>query len=106
LELSWRCLEYCEIEELLLVPQGTNVAKDLLLRSAVQNTRFEMNEKGVELASEAHMAFACAQETEPVAKHRMIFDKPFLVLMQRSASKMPYFAFWVDNPEALVSWKQ
>jgi len=35
----------------------------------------------------------------------MIFDKPFLVLVQRSDAKMPYFALWVDNPEILVSWK-
>jgi hypothetical protein len=97
--------EYSEIEELRLVPKGTNVAKNLLLRSAVQNTVFAMNEKGVELKSEAHMAFGCAKEEEPVRKHRMIFDKPFLILMQRTAAATPYFALWVDNPELLVSWK-
>ncbi len=64
-----------------------------------------MNEKGVELKSEAHMAFGCAKQEAPVPKHRMIFDKPFLILMQRRDAKTPYFVFWVDNPEALVSWK-
>ena len=41
--------EYSEIEGLRLVPRSTNVAKDLLLRSAVENTFFEMSEKGVAL---------------------------------------------------------
>ena len=51
------------------------------------------------------MAFGCAKQAEPVPKHRMIFDKPFLILMQRRNAKTPYFAFWVDNAEVLVSWK-
>jgi hypothetical protein len=38
-------------------------------------------------------------------QHVMVFDKPFLILMQKRDSKVPYFAFWVDNIEALVSWK-
>jgi len=97
--------EYSEIEGVRLVSKGTNVAKDLMLISAVQNTAFEMNEKGVELKSEAHMAFACAAQKEPPPKHKMIFDKPFLILMQRSDATTPYFAFWIDNPEVLASWK-
>jgi hypothetical protein len=97
--------EYSEIEGLHLVPNDASVAKDLVLMSAVQNTVFEMNEKGVELKSEAHMEFACAKQETPVSKHKMIFDKPFLILMQRRNANTPYFAFWVDNPEALVSWK-
>jgi hypothetical protein len=97
--------EYHELEGLILIPKGTNIAKDLVLRSAVQNTVFELNEKGVELKSEAHMAFGCAKQQEPVPKHTMLFDKPFLILMQRRDAKMPYFALWVDNPEALISWK-
>jgi hypothetical protein len=97
--------EYSEIEYLHLIPKATNVATDLILRSAVQNTKFEMNEKGVELKSEAHMAFACAQREQPIPKHKMIFDQPFFVLLQRADAKMPYFALWVDNPEILVSWK-
>lgn len=96
---------YSEIEKLHLIPKGANIAKDLILISAVQNTMFEMNEKGVELKSEAHMSFACAKQQEPVAKHRMIFDKPFLILMQRSDAQTPYFAFWIDNAEVLTSWK-
>jgi len=97
--------EYSEIEGQVLIPKAANVAKDLILMSAVQNTAFEMNEKGVELKSEAHLSLSCAKQEEPVAKHAMIFDKPFLILMQRRDATMPYFALWVDNPEALINWK-
>jgi hypothetical protein len=76
----------------------------LIYQSVV--TRFEMNEKGVELKSEAHMGFGCAKEDVPPVGHRMIFDKPFLVLMLRHGAKTPYFVFWVDNAEALVAWAQ
>ncbi len=96
--------KYSEIENQWLLPAGTNIAKDLLLQSAVQNIFFEMNEKGVELKSEAHMGFACAKESPPVLKHRLVFDKRFLVLLQRTNAPMPYFALWLDNPELLIPW--
>ncbi len=61
-----------------------------------------MNEKGVELRSEAHAAFGCAKQGPPVPQHRMIFDKPFLILLERTNAPMPYFALWVDNSELLM----
>ena len=94
--------EYSEIEGLHLVPQGANIAKDLVLLSAVQNTQFELNEKGAVLRSEAHMSIGCAKQQEPVPKHKLVFNKPFLVLLERTDAKMPYFAVWVDNAELLV----
>jgi hypothetical protein len=96
--------EYSEIETRWLVPTDGKVAPDLLLLSALQTIKFEMNEKGVELRSEAHMAFGCGKEGEPHRKHLMIFDQPFLVLLERTGARMPYFALWVDNPELLVPW--
>jgi hypothetical protein len=97
--------EYSEIEELRLVSTNANVAKDLVVRSALQNTKFEMNEKGVELRSEAEMSIGCAQHVSPPITHRMIFDRPFLIMMERTNVAVPYFALWVDNPEILVAWK-
>ena len=93
---------YEEIEGLHLIVKNPNVAKDLLLLSAVQNTRFQMDEKGVRLKSEAHLAFGCAAHITPVPQHVMIFDKPFLIMLQRVEAKTPYFALWVDNPDILV----
>jgi hypothetical protein len=95
--------EYREIIGLHLASR--NLVTDAYISSALQNTRFEMNEKGVELRSEAHMSIACASRQIPVPQHKLIFDKPFLIMMQRSDASVPYFALWVDNPEILVSWK-
>jgi hypothetical protein len=96
---------YTEIEGLHFRPKGTNVSKDLWLRSAAQAILFEMNEKGVELKSEAHMALGCEKSSEPEKKHIMIFDKPFLLMLQRRGVQRPYLVLWVDNPEVLVSWR-
>jgi serine protease inhibitor len=93
---------FSEIEGRHLVSTNVNAANDLYLLSAVQSTRFAMNERGVELRSEAHMAFGCAKQEIPTPEHRLVFDKPFLILLERANAKMPYFALWVDNAELLV----
>jgi hypothetical protein len=93
-----------EIEKHWLVPVGRDIASDLFLLSAMQSVRFEMNEAGVELVSEAHMAAGCSKEAEPIRPHFLIFDKPFLILLERNGARAPYFALWVDNPELLVHW--
>jgi hypothetical protein len=77
------------------------VAKDLQVVAAAQNTRFQMEEKGVELRSESHVSFSCAAEAPPPRKRVMLFDKPFLIMLQRSDAKTPYFALWVGNADLL-----
>ncbi len=96
---------FSEILGLALVPQNTNVARDLRILTAAQHVVFDLSEKGAELRSEAHLGMGCSAPQEPVRAHKMIFDKPFLVLMQRRDAKVPFFALWVDNPEVMVSWK-
>lgn len=91
-----------ELEGRQLIVTNASRAQDLVLLSAVQNTRFEMNEKGVELRSEAHAAFGCSKQKVPTPKHLMIFNRPFLIMLERENAKMPYFALWVDNAELLV----
>ena len=78
------------------------VAKDLVILSALQNIRFELNEKGARLRSESHMAIGCAASPEPEAPRMMIFDKPFLVMLARQDAQVPYFALWVENAELMV----
>jgi len=34
-----------------------------------------------------------------------IFDKPFLMILQRADAQTPYFALWVRSPELLVAAK-
>jgi hypothetical protein len=93
---------FTELERLHLDVKNPDVAKDLVILSAVQGIRFLLNEKGVRLRSEAHIALGCSAEGPPPSSRRMIFDKPFLLLMQRADAKMPYFAMWVDNAEIIL----
>jgi hypothetical protein len=79
---------------------------DKLITSAIQNIRFQMNEKGVRLKSESHISIACASNHAPYMDYILVFDKPFLVLLQRSNAKVPYFALWVENAEVLASEKK
>lgn len=93
---------YTELTNRLLVVKNPKVAKDLLLLSAIQNIRFQVDEKGVRLRSESHTSFGCAARVEPQTQHYLILDKPFLVMMKRVDADAPYFALWVDNAELLV----
>lgn len=93
---------YREIENLHLLVTNPQVGKDLALLSAVQNIRFQMDEEGVRLRSEAHLALGCSALRHPMAHHVMVFDKPFLILMRRTGASSPYFALWVGNPDILV----
>ena len=92
-----------ELERPLLPVKNPEVARDLILLSALQNIRFQIDEKGVRLRSESHMAFGCGAGGPPDARHIMVFDKPFLILMKRAGAEIPYFALWVGNAELLVA---
>ena len=58
-----------------------------------------MDEKGVKLKSEAHVSIGCSEELVPHPTHLLIFDKPFLVMLQQSNAKAPYLAMWIGNAE-------
>lgn len=103
--------EYYEIEGLPLiltvpvnVPGLGAVTDGLYILKGLQSIRFQMNEKGVKLRSEAVVAVGCGPSAggPPESAHIMVFDEPFLIMMKRTTSGRPYFAFWVDNPELLV----
>jgi Serpin (serine protease inhibitor) len=96
--------EFNELENHPLNSASPNTTKGLSLLSAMQQTRFEMNEKGVELQSEAHISISCEAKGPGKSEHRMVFNKPFLVLLERDGAAMPYFALWIDNPELLIPW--
>jgi hypothetical protein len=66
---------------------------------AVQQTRFRLDEKGAALVSEASLGGG------GVAATNLIFDKPFLIMIQRLRAKTPYFALWVANSELLVPFE-
>jgi len=92
-----------ELEGRRLVVSNPRIANYLVLSIALQNVRFQLDEKGVRLRSEAHITFGCSAPARPMPRHVMVFDRPFLILLQRADAETPYFALWVDNPELLVA---
>lgn len=94
---------YTELEGLLLVSQNPAVADDLFILEALQNIRFQLDEQGVRLKSESSIAMGCGKSSRPRDEpYVLVFDKPFLMLLQRSDAIAPYFALWVAHPEVLV----
>jgi hypothetical protein len=92
---------YHEIVGRTLINPATGAPTDQQLLEAVQNIKFQIDEKGVVLVSETHMSFSCSAEGMRVPVHYLIFDKPFLLMMSREGGNAPYFAVWVDNAELL-----
>ena len=52
------------------------------------------------------LAAAIAAERVPMTLGEYIFDKPFLILLERKGAANPYFALWVGNAELLVPFKR
>ena len=98
---------YRELEGKRFVVKNPKIARDLVILSALQNIRFQLDEEGVRLRSESHISFGCgAAPPPPPTRHIMVFDKPFLMLLKRVDADVPYFVLWVQNPELLVKVMQ
>jgi hypothetical protein len=76
---------------------GNSRANGLPIALAEQDIRFQLNETGARLKSEAKLPVPVSRPSEGY-----IFDRPFLILLERRDAKAPYFALWVDNAELLV----
>lgn len=73
------------------------------IETAWQRTAFVLDESGAEIESEALIEVAAEEleEDEKPKPKKMIFDKPFLVLLKRKNAKNPYFALWTTNTELM-----
>lgn len=70
---------------------------------AYQRTGFIFNENGAVVESEA-VAVVDSASVEPIITHpkKMIFDKPFLIIIKRVDKTNPYFVMKVANAELLI----
>ncbi|NQT38716.1 MAG: hypothetical protein HQ581_14560 [Planctomycetes bacterium] len=69
---------------------------------AQQGIRFRLDATGARVESEAAFVAATAKEPERKAEPRqLVFDKPFLILLEEADSDQPYFALWVETAEVL-----
>ena len=79
--------------------------QNYIIEKAWQRTAFILNESGAEIVSEAKIEVAAVEEIEEIEKpkpKKMIFDKPFLILLKRTDSKNPYFGLWTTNTELMI----
>jgi hypothetical protein len=96
---------YDELIGRLFRPVRPDIAKDLLLLDAVQSIRFEMDERGVKLRSASQMSLGCSAEPSPPNGRWMVFDGPFVLMLQREDAPLPYFAAWIATSEFLQRWQ-
>ncbi len=71
------------------------------LRSAIQVNQFRLDETGVKLVSSAKIEYAKLNGDPPPPPKRLVFDGPFLFLLQKKGAPLPYFALWIEDPEIL-----
>ena len=96
-KLNFRILKnYDELLKKNLVLSRTDLDEYFFL-VASQMIRFRLDEHGAVLRSEGK-----AEAMKSAWKAALIFDEPFLILLQRKDAANPYFALWVDNAELLV----
>jgi hypothetical protein len=72
------------------------------MMTASQRTALVLNEEGAKVESEAHIA---ADSAGKVVIKKLVFNKPFVVMLKRKNAPNPYFALLVDNAELLVPFK-
>jgi hypothetical protein len=94
--------DFPALEGLILEPSPIAHVKKLKMESVRQLVRFQLNEKGAILKSEAEITMRATMVFVRPEPHVMVFDKPFLILMKRTNSEHPYFALWVGNASLLV----
>lgn len=74
------------------------------IERAFQRTAFKLDESGAIIESEAEIEVT-VEEIEEIEKpkpKKMIFDKPFLILLKRTDAKNPYFGLWSTNSELMI----
>lgn len=97
-----------EVGELLVIPDlSLSVDRDYPelqppFVHARQFIRFLLNESGAKLVSggEARMI----SEAEPVfmGARKMVFDKPFLLMLHEPDATQPYLARWIENADLML----
>lgn len=76
--------------------------RDFRVETAWQRTAFMLDESGAEIESEAEVAVTEEMEEDLPRPKRMVFDKPFLLIIKRKDATNPYFGLWVGNAELMV----
>lgn len=79
--------------------------QNYIVEKAWQRTALILNESGAEIESDAEIEVAAVEEIIEIEKRqpkKLIFDKPFLILLKRTDAKNPYFGLWTTNTELMI----
>lgn len=77
--------------------------KKYYVATAYQRTGFILNENGAVVESQAYaVTDSSAAEPSKVLAKKMVFDKPFFIIVKRIKSDNPYFVMYVQNDELLT----
>ncbi len=72
--------------------------KDHVVREARQSLRFTLDEKGAAVKSEAKIRIP----KNGHAPRQIVFDRSFLLYLERVGAENPYLAIWFENPHLFV----
>jgi len=72
-----------------------NAAPAMPIAEAMQTTEFRLDRRGAAVGSEAVLYIKAAPR-------EFVFNRPFLVYMQKRGAAQPFFVMWVDNAELLT----
>jgi hypothetical protein len=72
--------------------------KDHVVAEARQSVRFALDEKGATVKSEAKILVP----KNGHAPRRIVFDRPFLLYLERAGAENPYLAIWFENPHLFL----
>lgn len=80
----------------------TNDNKKHSFQEAYQRTGFILNEDGAVVESEAVLVLDSASAAPATHPKKMIFDKPFLIIVKQTDKTNPFFVMKVENTELLT----
>lgn len=86
-----------------------NVGGGLPLAVAKQYIRFQLDESGARLESEAIAQLVGIDDDPdrpPERPRQFVFDRPFLLALRQPKAEVPYFVLWVGNTELLIAAAQ
>ena len=72
--------------------------QDHFVREARQNVRFALDEKGATVKSEAKILIP----KNGHAPRQIVFDRPFLLYLERVGAENPYLVIWFENPNLFL----
>jgi hypothetical protein len=117
-KLSWK-YEFKDVDEVIIPKFNFNIETNFptlegrefysksnhyVIETALQRTAFLLDENGAEIESHSEFFSFKTEEVEeedtPKPK-KMIFDKPFFIMLKKVKSKYPYFGIWVNNAELM-----